>query len=210
MNIVLLGVAYLIGSIPFGLLAGKLKGVDIRKEGSGNIGTTNVFRVCGKALGIPVFILDVLKGLVPVLLGKHFFPSSDGLMPIFCGVAAILGHNFPVWLKFKGGKGIATSAGVLGGLLPWALLFAFLTWVLAFVTTRYVSVASILAAFSLPVTVGIQTFRPASARPMAYFVFAVVIALLAVWRHRANITRLRSGTENRFQRKSTSPTIITK
>ena len=193
--------AYLIGSVPFGLLAGKLKGIDIRKEGSGNIGTTNVFRICGKGLGFIVFGLDVLKGLVPVLVGKHFFSGSDGLIPILCGVAAILGHNFPVWLRFKGGKGIATSAGVLGGLLPWALLFAFATWVLSFAVTRYVSIASILAAVSLPVTLGIQTFLPGSTRPMVYFIFTVVIGLLAVWRHRANIARLRAGTENRFTRK---------
>jgi len=193
--------AYLIGSVPFGLLAGKLKGIDIRKEGSGNIGTTNVFRICGKELGFIVFALDVLKGLVPVLVGKHFFSGSDGLIPILCGVAAILGHNFPVWLKFKGGKGIATSAGVLGGLLPWALLFAFATWVLSFAVTRYVSIASIFAAVSLPVTLGLQTFLPGSTRPIAYFIFTVVIGLLAVWRHRANIARLRAGTENRFTRK---------
>lgn len=194
------------GSIPFGLLAGKLKGLDIRQHGSGNIGTTNVFRVCGKALGIPVFILDVLKGLVPVLLAKHFFPNTDGLVPILSGVAAIMGHNFPVWLKFKGGKGIATSAGVLGGLLPWALLVGVLSWILAFATTRYVSLASILAAVSLPVTVGIQTFRPGAARPISYFIFACAIAVLAVWRHRGNIARLRAGTENRFQRKSKAKT----
>jgi glycerol-3-phosphate acyltransferase PlsY len=198
---ILLLLAYLIGSVPFGLLAGKLKGVDIRKEGSGNIGTTNVFRICGKGLGFAVFVFDVLKGLVPVLLGKHFFGESEGLVPILCGVAAILGHNFPVWLKFKGGKGIATSAGVLGGLLPWALLFAFVTWLLAFAVTRYVSVASILAAVSLPITVGIQTFLLSNTRPVAYFIFALAIGLLAVWRHRANIARLRAGTENRFTRK---------
>ena len=198
---IVLLLAYLIGSVPCGLLAGKLKGVDIRKEGSGNIGTTNVFRVCGKGLGFVVFVFDVLKGLIPVLLGKNFFAGSDGLIPILCGVAAILGHNFPVWLKFKGGKGIATSAGVLGGLLPWALLVGCVTWVMAFVGTRYVSVASILAAVSLPITVGIQTFLLGGTRPIAYFIFALAIGLLAVWRHRANIARLRGGTESRFTRK---------
>ena len=199
---ILLFLSYFIGSVPFGLLAGKLKGVDIRNEGSGNIGTTNVFRICGKGLGFAVFVLDVIKGLIPVLLGKHFFDGSDGIIPILCGVAAILGHNFPIWLKFKGGKGIATSAGVLGGLLPWALLFAFTTWVLSFALTRYVSVASILAAVSLPITVGIQIFLLGGTRPIAYFIFAVAIGLLAVWRHRANIARLRAGTEHRFLKRS--------
>ena len=193
--------AYLLGSIPFGLLAGKLKGVDIRKHGSGNIGTTNVFRVCGKGLGIPVFILDVLKGLVPVLLAKS---HTMGAIPIFCAVAAILGHNFPIWLKFKGGKGIATSAGALGGLLPWALLVALITWILTFAISRYVSLASIFAAISLPITVALQAFGSGSTRGWPEIVFTLVIAGLAVWRHRGNIARLRAGTEHRFSRKAST------
>lgn len=196
--------AYLIGSIPFGLLAGKLKGLDIRDHGSGNIGATNVFRICGKGWGLSVFFLDFLKGLVPVLLANQFDPDSAGLVPILAGVAAIAGHNFPVWLKFKGGKGIATSAGVLVSLLPLALGVAALTWVLSFGITRYVSLASILAAVSLPVTVGVETFALGKTTSMAPFVFALVVAALAVWRHRTNISRLLEGSEHRFSRKSKS------
>ena len=197
-------IAYLLGSIPFGLLAGKMKGLDIRQHGSGNIGTTNVFRVCGKSLGIVVFMLDVLKGIVPVLIAKQAVQDpnvGEGLQPILAGVFAILGHNFPVWLKFKGGKGIATSAGVLGGLLPWTLLVAVITWIGFFIATRYVSVASILAAVSLPITTAVLTYR-SDGLPTAYLVFTLIIALLAIWRHRSNIQRLRAGKENRFVRKS--------
>ncbi|MFT4638286.1 MAG: glycerol-3-phosphate acyltransferase PlsY [Verrucomicrobiales bacterium] len=196
--------AYLVGSIPFGLLAGKLRGLDIRKHGSGNIGTTNVFRICGKELGITVFILDLLKGLVPVLCAQRFAPGTEGVIPILSGVGAIMGHNFPLWLKFKGGKGIATSAGVLGGLLPWALLFATLAWILTFVFTRYVSLASIASASALPVTVAISTFRSDGQRPLSYLIFAVLIGGLAIWRHRTNIQRLRAGTEPRFARKTSA------
>ncbi len=198
--------AYLIGSIPFGLLAGKVKGMDIRDHGSGNIGATNVFRICGKGYGITVFVLDVLKGLVPVLIAQAF---TTGAVPILAGVAAILGHNFPIWLGFKGGKGIATSAGVLGGLLPWALLVAFLTWALTFLVTRYVSLASILAALSLPVTQGVATYRPGAQAHPSLFYFTLVIAVLAVWRHRSNIQRLLDGSEHRFSKKPASPNIPT-
>ncbi len=202
--LLLIAAAYLMGSIPFGLLAGKLKGVDIRDHGSGNIGATNVFRICGKGWGITVLLLDLLKGLGPVLLAKELYPENAELAHIFAGVAAIVGHNFPVWLKFKGGKGIATSAGVLVALLPWALLVAFIVWVLSFAITRYVSLASILAALSLPVTVGIATFGPAKSHTTPSFVFALVVGALAVWRHRSNIKRLREGSEHRFTRKQNS------
>ena len=193
--------AYVVGSLPFGLLAGKMRGIDIRQHGSGNIGATNVFRICGKRLGIAVFVLDLIKGLLPVILAKQLTSGSQGLVPVFCGVAAILGHNFPIWLKLRGGKGIAASAGVVGGLLPWALLVALIVWVAVFAATRYVSLASILAALSLPLTVGISTFRPESSRLASDFVFAATVAVLAVWRHRSNIGRLRDGTEHRFTSK---------
>lgn len=197
----LLLAAYIVGSMPFGLLAGKLKGVDIRDHGSGNIGATNVFRICGKGFGIAVLLLDMLKGLGPVILAQHFSSETDSLTPIAAGVAAILGHNFPVWLKFKGGKGIATSAGVFAGLLPWALLVAAVIWLIIFAVTRYVSLASIIAALSLPVTMAILTFGQGGGRSRVDFYFALVVGLLAVWRHRINIQRLRQGTEHRFTSK---------
>ncbi len=198
-DLLLILTAYLIGSIPFGLLAARLRGIDIQSHGSGNIGATNVLRFCGKPTGIAVFTLDVLKGLIPVLLATRLDSSDDpgGITPILCGISAILGHNFPVWLKFKGGKGIATSAGVLAGLLPWELLAAAAVWAITFWITRYVSLASVLAALSLPFSVAIPGLVGDSR-----FLFALTIGLLAVWRHRTNIKRLREGTEHRFSRKA--------
>lgn len=190
--------AYLLGSIPNGYLAGRLKGIDIREQGSRNIGATNVFRVLGKGWGISVFVADFLKGLAAVLLARVMVPEAGVSGEIVAGVACILGHNFPVWLRFKGGKGIATSAGVLGALMPVALLVAVVVWAAVFFTSRYVSLASIAAAATLPVSV--WCVRDGAER-MPLFVFSLVIAALAIWRHRANIGRLRAGTENRFVKK---------
>jgi len=199
--VVLIG-AYLIGSIPAGLLAGKLRGIDIRKHGSGNIGATNVVRTLGKGMGISVFVFDFLKGMVPVLLAKQFVGAS-GWIPILAAILAILGHNYPVWLKFKGGKGIATSAGALAGLLPWALLVAVVVFGLTFALSRYVSVASVATAASLPITTAILTYR-SSGLTSPLLIFTLIIAALAIWRHRANIQRLRAGTEHRFTPRSRS------
>ena len=198
-------IGYLLGSIPFGLFVGYARGVDIRKHGSGNIGATNISRTLGRNWGILVFSLDALKGLLAVLLAKSFVPTGWGGVAgpfsptdlgIIAAVACILGHNFPVWLGFKGGKGIATSAGVLFGLMPIAGLVSFLVWMTLFYATRYVSVASIVAAVSIPITVWI-TERSFG----ALFWFALLVAVLAIVRHRANIQRLLAGTENRFEKK---------
>ncbi len=191
---------YLLGSIPFGLLVGRLKGVDIRQHGSGNIGATNVVRVIGKKWGILVFALDALKGLLGVIIAMEVAggrtASSAGLLGIAAGLACVLGHNFPVWLKFKGGKGVATTAGVLVGLLPWAALVAFVTWGVVFYSTRYVSVASMVAAVVIPATVwGMER----QATPL--FWFSVVVAVLGLLRHRSNFKRLLAGTEPRFEKK---------
>ena len=197
---------YLLGSIPFGLLVAKGRGIDIRQHGSGNIGATNVFRTLGRSWGILVFVLDALKGVLAVLLAKSIFgldPSFPGGLSLSAadfgiagGLACVLGHNFPVWLGFKGGKGVATTAGVLLGLMPVAAGIAFLAWVVIFYGTRYVSVASIVAAVVIPVSVWFLERRPDTV-----FWFSVVVAALAIWRHRSNIQRLLAGTENRFERK---------
>lgn len=188
--------AYLIGSVPFGFLAGKVRGIDIREHGSGNIGATNVLRTLGKPVGITTLILDVAKGMVPVLLAQH--SSNSSLIAILTAVAAILGHNYTCFLGFKGGKGIATSAGALAPLLPIPMLVALVLWVILFFATRYVSVASIGAAASLPVTLGIISATKGSWDPVL-FSFTALLSILAVWRHRSNIQKLRAGTENRFQ-----------
>ena len=192
---------YLIGSIPFGLLIGKARGIDIREHGSGNIGATNVLRIVGKPWGIACFVLDFLKGLGAVLLAWSVSGAGgSSIAGIVGAVACVLGHNYPVWLKFKGGKGIATSGGVLIGLLPVTALLLVVIWVTVFYTTRYVSIASIAVGVALPVIVFVFVLTGFRADwPLFYFAFA--IGVLAVWRHRTNIARLRDGTEHRFERR---------
>ena len=191
--------AFVLGSIPTGYLVARAKGVDIRQHGSGNIGATNVFRTLGKPLGILVFFLDALKGFAAVWLARHFGGESDWT-GIIAGVAAIAGHNYTPWLGFKGGKGIATSAGVLLALMPLAVLAIAAVWAALFFATRYVSLASIGAAAALPVAVAALWFtgRDGNAPLLG---FSVLIAALAIWRHRSNIQRLLAGTEHRFSRK---------
>ena len=198
-------IGYLLGSIPFGLLVGKARGIDIRKHGSGNIGATNVVRTLGRNWGVGVFILDVLKGAAAVQLAQRLdidlappgvFHPSLNVIGIVAGLACILGHNYPAWLGFKGGKGVATSAGVLVGLMPLAAAIGLLVWVISYYSSRYVSLASILAAVALPIIVwGLE--REAN----SLFWFSLVISTLAIWRHRANIQRLIAGTEHRFEKK---------
>ncbi len=194
---------YLFGSVPFGLLVARLKGIDIREHGSKNIGATNVWRVCGAKFGLPVFILDALKAVAAVLLARwlavHF--SGDGA---WCGIAGamscVLGHSFPIWLQFKGGKGVATSLGGLLALLPLEGVTAFAVWLIVFFASRYVSLASIAAAVALPIlATGAQLMGWGHGWPCVGF--AAAVALLVIIRHKANIQRLLAGTENRFGRK---------
>jgi glycerol-3-phosphate acyltransferase PlsY len=219
-------IGYLLGSIPFGLLVSKAKGIDIRQHGSGNIGATNVTRVLGKGPGYTVFLLDALKGFISVLIGHHLavthsitftevsqigihegiyrntyferLPESIGA--ISAAIACIIGHNFPVWLRFKGGKGMATSAGVLIGMMPLTAATCMLLWVITFLTTRYVSLASIVASIALPTSTMVFLLL-GYVHGWPYFYFAVAACVLAVWRHRSNIVRLANGTENRFVKK---------
>lgn len=193
--------AYVIGATPFGLLAGKMKGIDIREHGSGNIGATNVLRTLGKPIGYSVLALDVLKGLVPVLIAKAV--TDQSIIHIATAVAAILGHNYTFWLKFKGGKGIATTAGAMAPIIPFALITAVLSWVVLLKTTRYVSVASIGAAIAIPLTVSIR-FLIRGEWDWVIFGFGLLICLLAIWKHRINIKRLLAGEELRFERKKSS------
>jgi glycerol-3-phosphate acyltransferase PlsY len=203
--------AYAVGATPFGYVVARWKGLDIRQHGSGNIGATNVIRVLGKKIGLPVFAMDVLKGLLPVLAAKawcqqnHLDPTWAMLL---AALGSVLGHNFTFWLGFKGGKGIATSAGAMLAVLPIALGVAILLWIIFFFATRYVAVASIAAGLSLPLTVLIQRAlaAPPQAPALPFLGFAVVIGGLAVWRHRSNIQRLREGTEHRFIPRSQRPT----
>ncbi len=193
--------SYLIGSIPFGYLIGRLHGVDIRTVGSGNIGATNVTRSIGKIQGKICFFLDFLKGVLPVTMANLMFEENQATLALIAGLAVIIGHVFPVYLKFRGGKGVATAAGVALALAPYPLLCALLIWIVTFMTSRYVSLASIVAAASLPIVaalfMGLKIGTPFELGKSTILFFAL-IAFLAILRHVSNIKRLLNGTESRF------------
>jgi glycerol-3-phosphate acyltransferase PlsY len=197
---------YLLGSIPFGYFAGRIAGVDIRNCGSGNVGATNVLRTLGKRYGYPVFAADFLKGFAAVklstLIAARVQPEwiSSEVFGIAGAISSVLGHSFPVWLQFKGGKGVATSAGALFGLAPIAALIGVAIWILTFLLTRYVSVASIAAAAALPLIILITTWRSRGGG-RSLFYSSLCLAALVIWRHRSNLSRLMRGTEPRFPRK---------
>ncbi len=185
--------AYLFGSIPWGYLVCRiLKKIDIRKYGSGNIGATNVYRVAGGPLAVSVLILDISKGFLPVLLTKLFFYATS-LHLILVGLAAISGHNFSLFLRGKGGKGVSTSFGVIIGLFPLPALTTFIIWIITIVITRYVSVGAIFASLSLPVF--IQIFH----KNLIFTTTGIIISLLILYTHRTNIKRILSKKENKIK-----------
>jgi acyl phosphate:glycerol-3-phosphate acyltransferase len=193
---------YLIGSFPSGYLVGKSQGIDIRQHGSGNIGATNVLRVMGKKWGYLVFFSDSLKGFIAVKVGVWLASSAGAeatLAAVVAGICCIIGHNYTVWLRFKGGKGIATSIGVLLAIVPILIvLIVLVVWLAVFFVWKYVSLASICAALSLPVAVLALFPLAAHGNYWVLVVFSLIVAALAVWRHRPNIDRLLQGKENRF------------
>jgi glycerol-3-phosphate acyltransferase PlsY len=198
--------SYLLGSIPFGYLAGRLVGIDIRQAGSGNVGATNVVRVLGKGYGYPVFALDFLKGFGAVKISMLMAPgqpsewNSPEIVGILAAMSSILGHLYPPWLKFKGGKGVATSAGALLALTPVATLIGVAIWIIVFLLTRYVSLASITAAVVLPIVILVVSSQDQNQRkPLVYS--SACVAAVVIWRHRSNLSRLMRGTEPRFTRK---------
>jgi len=193
---------YVAGATPFGYIAGRMKGIDIREHGSKNIGSTNVLRVLGKGVGYPVFALDVMKGVFPVLLARIYANDVEptGLVPVLTSIATILGHNYTFWLGFKGGKGIATSAGALLPIMPVTILVAVILWAITFLTTRYVSLGSIVAALTLPTSFLLQGLVTGQWQ-WPLLGLAALVGGLAVFKHRANIERLRKGTESKFERK---------
>jgi glycerol-3-phosphate acyltransferase PlsY len=203
--IVVIG-SYLLGSIPSGYLAGRIAGIDIRKYGSGNVGATNVIRTLGKSYGYPVFLADFLKGFGAVKMSLWIAArvqpnwSSPETFGILAAIASVIGHSFPVWLRFKGGKGVATSAGALFGLAPIAALAGAVIWILTFWLTRYVSVASIAAATALPFIILITAWLSRTAGKSLFY-SSVCLAAVVIWRHRSNLSRLLHGTEPRFTRK---------
>jgi len=200
--------SYLIGSIPTGFLIGRARGIDLRQHGSGNIGATNAMRVLGRGLGVFVLIVDLLKGwisayAIPIIVKKILFPEIDqsamAACSVFAGVGAVIGHTYTVWLGFNGGKGIATSAGVFLALTPVATLICLGIWLIIVVTTRLVSLGSIIAAILLPILVGV------TARQRLILVVTVIVSILVIWRHKSNISRLINGTESRISFKTEKP-----
>ena len=221
--ITLVLLSYLLGSIPTGFLVAKAKGVDIRSVGSGNIGATNVFRILGKGAGIFVLTADALKGALAVIvvveLVRQFFFDGHPLTSLdlptleyhsrpfhvahhfreIAGISAILGHNYTCWLKFKGGKGIATTAGVFAALAPAAFSIALVAWLVVFAASRYVSLASIVAAVALPLAVWL------TGNGGLLIGVSTALGALAIYKHKANIERLLAGTENRIGAKKPEP-----
>jgi len=180
-------IGYFIGSIPFGLIAGKIKGIDIRQKGSGNIGATNIYRTLGTFPALTVFALDLFKGTAAVLIASYFYPTP--LIMIISGIASIIGHMFSVFLGFKGGKGAATGLGVLLGITPDLFAVAIIYMVLCIAVTRYVSVTSMSGVILLAILMFVFN------KPLPYAIATVMVALLMIYKHIPNIQRLMAGTE---------------
>jgi len=198
-----IAIAYVCGSIPSAYIAGKARGVDLRKHGSGNLGATNVIRVLGTKIGLVVFAFDLAKGAAPVLLLPRWTISSwpPTWVAIACGLAAILGHTRPVFLLFRrGGKGVATAAGVFLAIAPIQTLLVLIVFAVVLLTSGYVSLGSLISASLLPVLIGV-TLGPKS----PVFAISILVALFVYWTHRANIGRLRRGEEHRFGKAGTQP-----
>jgi acyl phosphate:glycerol-3-phosphate acyltransferase len=192
MSILVLFLAYLLGSIPFGYLFGRYLGnTDIRQHGSGNIGATNVLRVMGWKAALPVFILDLLKGFLAVIIAKALIDSP--LLYLAAGMMALIGHSFPVFLKFRGGKAAATAIGVLLAISGWVTLALFFAAALVLILTRIVSLASMVGSLLVPLFFWIFGYGP------PYIIFGFAIAALVIARHHANIKRLLNGTEPKFK-----------
>ncbi len=187
--------AYLIGSVPTSYIMGRLHGIDLREHGSGNLGGTNAYRVMGATAGVPVVLIDATKGFVPA----YFFPALDGSaigdLALLYGLAAIAGHVWSIYMRFRGGKGVATGVGVLVALAPTSALIGLLVWIGVVAITRYVSVASISAATLVPLTAWLTD------ESRSTVLFSAAVAILVWWTHRGNLTRLARGQEHRFGRK---------
>ncbi len=210
--------SYLVGSLPFGFWIARMRGIDIREHGSGNIGATNIFRILGAPTGIMVFLLDILKGYAPVAIGKVMvelkvkFAQPAFIEPagnhelistacVLFALAAVIGHNYTFWLGFKGGKGIATSAGVMLAFMPWVFTGSLIIWVLVFSLSRYVALASMAAALAIPLQIFILAMIDGVPVSIPKLCFGIFAAIMAIWRHRSNIRRLMAGRELRFERK---------
>ena len=198
--------AYLLGSLPTGYIAGRLVGVDIRKVGSGNVGATNVTRALGKRFGYPVFLVDFAKGLAAVMLAVIMAKAAQSsaqfvdLCAAIGAICSLMGHSYSIWLGFSGGKGVATLMGALFGINWITALIVCVVWIVVFEATRYVSLASIAAAVALPIALAIMLFLKELPTPIPLY-FSFCLGAIVVVRHRSNLSRLAKGTEPRFVRK---------
>ena len=193
--------SYLVGAIPFGYIIGRLwKGIDIREHGSGNIGFTNVLRAVGTVPGAVALILDIGKGVATVVGIARLSEANPAILPVLCGIAAIIGHNWTIYLEFKGGKGIATTIGVFIALEPIATLVSLVVWVITVAITRYVSLGSVLFVISLPIA--IFAIKLAGKQDITAVLIAAIFAMVfAIYKHRSNIRRLLNGTERKIGQK---------
>lgn len=202
-NIISPVISYFIGSIPFGFIIARVaKGIDIRQAGSGNPGATNVWRVMGKKYGILVFILDMMKGFLPVLIFDYVTSGqSRSLYTILCGAGVILGHTFPVFLGFKGGKAAATGCGVFLWLAPLPLFISVAAWLLTTFISRYVSLGSMVSTVVLVISIILLNNEPFGSG-LSLTLFSIFISLFLIFRHKSNIKRIINGTENKIGRKT--------
>jgi glycerol-3-phosphate acyltransferase PlsY len=189
-EIVAIGLAYLVGSIPFAFLLARRRGIDLRNVGSGNVGAANVLRTSGMWAGILAMVLDAMKGALAVIVAQRLAPGPA--TPMAAGLASVVGHIYPVWLRFRGGKGVATAAGVFGVMTPGALAIACAVFLLAVSITRFISVGSIAAALTLVVVTAVTDV------PVVISLGAAIAAAIILHRHRANVARLFAGTERRM------------
>ncbi len=207
-------ISYLVGSIPNGLIVGKIaRGIDIREYGSKNIGTTNAIRVLGKKLGILVFIGDTLKGGLPILIGRLFIKPDDfAFLIILYGICAIIGHVYPIFAKFKGGKAVATSFGVVLFYSPFIAIIGIACFFIITYTFRYVSLGSTGAALIAFVLILLEQFKvinfPLSEPNIVFTVFGGLVAFLITYRHRTNFVRLVKGTENKIGSKKQANEVV--
>ena len=192
-------ISYLLGSLPNGLYVANLKGIDIRNEGSKNTGATNVFRVMGAKFGIVVLILDALKGFIPLFIAEKLGVTGNSLVLI--GIIAVIGHTFSPFLNFKGGKGVATSLGIFLYLAPIPMLITLLMFFVVVGITKYVSLGSVLASVMLPLLILIMPVNEKLGNKVIVFIISALLGSYIIYKHRANIQRLKNGTENKFYKK---------
>lgn len=192
-------ISYLLGSLPNGLYVANLKGIDIRNEGSKNTGATNVFRVMGPKFGILVLVLDALKGFLPLIIAEKFGIRGNTLVLI--GVIAVVGHTFSPFLNFKGGKGVATSLGIFLYLAPIPMVITLLMFLIVVGITKYVSLGSVLASVVLPLLILFIPVNEKLGNKVIVFIISALLGSYIIYKHRANIQRLKNGTENKFYKK---------